>query len=149
MPFSMMEQISVIIKNDVGDIETLSQTVGAFGRSHRLSEDFLSAVNLALDEILTNVISYGYADDTRHHIAVRVSVLEDALVAEVTDDARPFNPLEAPPADTTSPLPARQVRGLGIHLARAVMDAMEYRREQGKNILVMKKRIAARARSQA
>ncbi|MGH7495094.1 MAG: ATP-binding protein [bacterium] len=139
----MMKQISVFLINDVAEIDIVSQTIGAFGRSQQLPEETLYAVNLAIDEILTNVISYGYSDSAGHLIAVRVSVLEDALVAEVTDDARPFNPLDVPPTDISSLLPPRQMSGLGIHLARKLMDAMEYRREQDKNVLIMKKRIAS------
>jgi anti-sigma regulatory factor (Ser/Thr protein kinase) len=138
-----MKQISVFLINDVAEIDVVSQTIGAFGRSQHLPEEVLYAVNLAIDEILTNVISYGYSDGAGHLIAVRVSVLEDALVAEVTDDARPFNPLDVPPTDTSSLLSAKQIGGLGIHLARKLMDGMEYRREQDKNVLIMKKRIAS------
>jgi len=138
-----MNQISLTLKNDVAEIERLSQSLEAFGRSLQLPEEFLYAVNLALDEILTNVISYGYADEAGHEIAVDVAVQQGELVAEITDDARPFNPLEAAPADTVSPLAERQVGGLGIHLARKFMDTMAYRREHGKNILIMKKRIVS------
>jgi anti-sigma regulatory factor (Ser/Thr protein kinase) len=137
-----MSEISVILKNDLAEIERLSQIVDAFGRSHHLPEDFLYGVNVALDEILTNVISYGYSGETVHEIAVRLAVHEDEFIAEITDDARPFNPLAAPPAEVEGPLSERQIGGLGIHLARTFMNEMEYRREHEKNILIMKKRIA-------
>ena len=137
-----MNQISVTLKNDVAEIERLSQIIEAFGEDHNLPADFVYAVNLALDEVLTNTISYGYADGAEHEIFVRVT-LEEALVAEVRDDARPFNPLEAPPADVASPLSERQVGGLGIHLARTLMDEMEWRREGDKNVLIMRKRFAS------
>lgn len=138
-----MEQLSILLKNDLDEIETLSQTVSAFGRRRQLPEDFLYAVNLALEEIVTNVISHGYIDEAEHHIAVRLSVQADEFVVEVTDDAQPFDPLQASPPETTSTLQARAVGGLGIHLARKLMDALEYRREQNKNILIMKKRIGS------
>ena len=138
-----MNPISVTLKNDVAEIERLSQIVETFGQSQQLPEEFLYAVNLALDEILTNVISYGYADAGEHEITVRLRFHGGELMAEVADDARPFNPLEAPAADVDSPLAERPVGGLGIHLARTLMDAVEYRREEGKNILILKKRITS------
>ena len=45
----------------------------------------------------------------------------------------------------TSPSPSeeRPVGGLGIYLVRQIMDGLEYRRQDGKNCLVMKKKITA------
>jgi anti-sigma regulatory factor (Ser/Thr protein kinase) len=67
-------------------------------------------------------------------------------MAEIEDDAQPFNPLEAPPPDVNAPLRERPLGGLGIHLARTMMDAMAYRRENGKNILTIRKKIAIEQR---
>ena len=138
-----MNSISVTLKNDLAEIERLSQSLTAFGKGHQLSDEFLYAVNVALDEILTNVISYGYADEAVHEITVDFTLHAGELIAEVADDARAFNPLQAPAADVASPLEERAVGGLGIHLARTLMDDMAYRREGDKNILIMKKRIAS------
>jgi anti-sigma regulatory factor (Ser/Thr protein kinase) len=49
--------------------------------------------------------------------------------------------LEAPPVDVRMPLEQRSIGGLGIHLVRSLMDELEYRREEGKNLFRMKKRI--------
>ncbi len=143
IPLNIMDQLSLTLKNDLVEIERLSQSLEAFGRSQQLPEELLYAVNLALDEILTNVISYGYADEAEHEITVGLGIQAGELIAEVADDALPFNPLAAPPADVNSPLEERAVGGLGIHLARTLMDTMEYRREGDKNILILKKRIAS------
>jgi len=59
----------------------------------------------------------------------------------VEDDARPFNPLERAPVDTTVPLDQKPLGGLGIHMIRHSMDELEYRRDGGRNILTMRKRI--------
>jgi anti-sigma regulatory factor (Ser/Thr protein kinase) len=139
----LMHQISLTLKNDIAEIERLSQSLEVFGRSHQLPEDFLYAVNLALEEILTNTISYGYADAAEHEITVELRLQQGELTAEIADDARPFNPLAAPEADVNSPLAERRVGGLGIHLVRKFMDAVEYRRERDKNLLIMKKRLAS------
>jgi serine/threonine-protein kinase RsbW len=60
------------------------------------------------------------------------------MKVEVEDDGRPFNPLEAPPPDIGKPLAEREVGGLGIHLVRKMMDELEYRRENDKNLLILK-----------
>lgn len=138
-----MNEISVVLKNEIAEIERLSEIVSEFGNAHHLSEEFLYAVNLALDEILTNTISYGYADQAAHEITVTLRVLGNELVAEIVDDARAFDPLAAPKVDVDLPLEQKEIGGLGIHLTRTLMDEMAYRREQDKNVLLMKKRIAS------
>ena len=138
-----MNEISVVLQNEIDEIERLSEIVSEFGGEHYLSEEFVYAVNLALDEILTNTISYGYADKDTHEITVTLRVLDNELCAEIVDDARAFDPLSAPKADVDLPLEQRNVGGLGIHLARTLMDEMTYRREQDKNVLLMKKRIVS------
>jgi anti-sigma regulatory factor (Ser/Thr protein kinase) len=94
-----------------------------------------------LEEIITNVISYGYKDGLGHEISVRLSWKDPNIKVEVEDDGRPFNPLEAPPPDMVKPLAERNVGGLGIHLVREMMDELEYRRESDKNILVLRTKI--------
>ena len=137
----MSRRISVQLKNNISEIERLSQIVTEFGERHHLPPKVLFEVNLALEEILANIISYGYEANDEHQIVVTISLKNGELTAEVEDDGRPFNPLEAPEPDISRPLEERPVGGLGIHLVRSLMDGLEYRRQQGKNLLVMKKKV--------
>jgi len=104
-----------------------------------LPGDVVSAVRLALEEVLTNVIRYGFRDGCSQ--AVRVHLARDAngVTARVEDDGCPFNPLAHPPPAVDRPIEARPIGGLGVWLTRWAMDALDYRREGGKNILVMRK----------
>lgn len=133
--------ISVFIKNDLAKIARVSEIVEALGQKHGVSAEALYAVNLAIDEILTNVISYGYPDQDEHQILIRLELIDEELVAEIEDDARPFNPLEAPTPEVDAPLLEKPVGGLGIYFAKTMMDGMAYRREHEKNILTMRKKI--------
>jgi serine/threonine-protein kinase RsbW len=72
-----------------------------------------------------------------------------AVVVTVEDDAREFNPLLHPEVDTTAPLDARAIGGLGVALLRQLMDDVSYARMDGKNILVLKKQIADTQSSRA
>ena len=65
----------------------------------------------------------------------------DELTIRVEDDGRAFDPLQAPPPDLDLPLEERPVGGLGIHIVRSVMDAVEYQRRGGRNVLTMRKTI--------
>ena len=60
---------------------------------------------------------------------------------EILDDGRPFNPFAQATPDTTLPLEARRVGGLGIHLVQKVMDEVSYERRIDKNLVKLVKSI--------
>ena len=132
---------SLQLKNDLAELDRVREAVTEFAGRHDVPAEPLFHLNLALEEVLTNVISYGYDDSGEHELIVRLGFQQGELWAEVEDDARPFNPLETPPVDVQMPLEERSIGGLGIHLVRSLMDELEYRREEGKNLFRMKKRI--------
>ena len=140
---TMSKPMSIRFKNNLSEVERLGQVVAEFAELYHLPPNLGFEINMALEESLTNVISYGYDDSDEHEIMIRLSCKGEEVTAEVEDDGRPFNPLEAAAPDTSKPLEERPVGGLGIHLLRKLMDDVEYKRQQGKNLLAMKKRISS------
>ncbi len=134
--------MSVTLVNDRSEVERLSRLVDAFGAAEGLQPDSIFSVSLALDEVVTNIIRYAHDDGRQHPIVVRLTLEPGVLTAEVEDDGRAFNPLEAQAPDLHASIEERPIGGLGIHLARSVMSSVEYRREAGRNVLTMKKRVA-------
>lgn len=137
----MGEKISIEFKSELSELGKLAQIVAEFGQRHHLSSQALFHTNLALEEILTNVISYAYDDSKEHQIIVCLLVEQGELTVKVEDDGRPFNPLEVPEPDIQKPLEERPIGGLGIHLVRNLMDRLEYRRHNGRNLLIMRKKV--------
>ena len=137
----MESRLSLVLRNRLSELKRMSEAVSDWCRGNNISSAVEFHVNLALDEIISNVIRYGWKDSGEHQFNVRLSFLNDEVTVEVEDDATPFNPLEVPAPDLDLPLDARPVGGLGIHLVRQVMDGLEYRCFDGKNLLVMKKKI--------
>lgn len=135
------ENLDVVITNDLSEIGRLSMIVEDFVARHDLSAQTAFELNLALDELLTNVISYGYADELEHKINIRGSIVDDLIVIEIEDDGREFNPFELKEPDLNAALMERPIGGLGIHLVRKMIDVVEYRRRDGKNIVVLKKNV--------
>ncbi len=92
---------------------------------------------LVFEEMVTNVIRYGYDDEELHIVDVTVSVTDDDVVMVVSDDGKPFNPLEqADPAAPTS-LADAQIGGLGIMLVRKAARDVTYARTDGRNLLTV------------
>jgi len=133
--------IAVELRNDMSEIDRIQRLVEERTAEWALSPSSLNAINVSLDEILTNIISYSYDDGGEHSIAVRVALETDGQVTiEVADDGRPFNPLAMPEPDTGAAIDDRPIGGLGIHLVLRLMDDVAYRREDDRNILTLKRR---------
>jgi len=137
----MSEVIAVELKNQLSEIERLARIVDDFGRRHGIEAQIIYNMKLALDEILTNIISYAYDDAKEHIIVIRLSLDQEKWTVEVEDDGRLFNPLNAPEPDTKQLLGERPIGGLGIHLVRKLIDELEYRRQNDRNILVMRLKV--------
>jgi anti-sigma regulatory factor (Ser/Thr protein kinase) len=135
--------LEIVLTNRPEEQPRLLRALEAFAAEHRLPAKVLQAADLALEEHVTNVLKYAYVDTAPHEIRVCLSCDGGALYVEVADDGRAFNPLEVPPVDTSIPLEERPIGGLGIHLMRRFMDTLDYRRESGRNILRMTKRLEA------
>jgi serine/threonine-protein kinase RsbW len=94
---------------------------------------------LALEELVTNCIKYGYDDEAEHIITVRVEFTPGEMSMTVEDDGHPFNPLEQAEPDTGLPIEDRPIGGLGIHMLRKMSDRMEYARIDGRNRVTLHK----------
>ncbi len=137
----MSEATVITLKNDLSELERVGTVVNGFGKRHGLPDKVVFELGLALDEVLTNVVSYAY-DGGEHEITIRLSLGSAAVTVEVEDDGRPFDPLQVAAPDLDRRLEDRAVGGLGLHLVRKVMDSLAYHRRGGKNLLIMCKRVA-------
>ena len=138
----MTGPISLTLVNQLSEVSKISGFVEAFGVEEGLKPEAVFSLNLALDEVVTNVIRYAHDDDGQEHpIVVRLALERDVLTAQVEDDGRAFNPLEAPAPDLDASLDERPIGGLGIFLVRSVMNSVEYRREDRRNVLIMRKNV--------
>jgi len=131
----------LLLRNQYADIERLARAVAAFGLAHRLSEDMVGDIRLALEEAVTNIIMHGYTDTEDHEIEIRFSFSADRVSFTIIDDGQPFDPLQAPSPDLKHDFDDMPVGGLGVHLYRQLMDNVSYQRVDHRNILVLAKRI--------
>ncbi len=135
------KELEYRLKNELDEIQTLAEAIKMFAETHNIPDRIAFQVNLSLDELLTNTISYGFPEGGEHVISVRIAFQGEVLVIETRDDGLAFNPLENAEPDTSQGIEERSIGGLGIHLVRNLMDEIEYRREENQNILVLKKLI--------
>ena len=99
-------------------------------------------IDLAVDELFTNIASYAYAPGSGE-ATIQLNFDEASRVASVTfiDSGVPYDPLQKPDPDVTLSAEEREIGGLGIYMAKKATDKMEYRRENDRNILTIYKKI--------
>ena len=129
------------LKNDLSELENLCQNCEEIGRSINVSDKSIFEMNLALDELFTNIISYGFNDLREHIIKISITVEGDQLEMRIEDDGIPFNPLESKTPDFQCGIEDCKIGGLGIHLIKKLMDDLQYQRVADKNILVLKRKL--------
>ena len=131
---------SIELRNDLSELARLAERLRQFGACHAISARTVHDLNLALEEVITNIISYGFDAGTEHQIRVDLRLEDAQLTTRLEDDGRAFDPLAVPEPDLDVPLEERSVGGLGILLVRRLMDQVTYSRLDGRNVLLMIKR---------
>lgn len=136
-----MSRVETRVTNTLASIACAADLVASIATAHDLPRDIASHMSVALDEVLSNIVKYGYTDSEVHQIHLSLSVADGMLIAEVEDDARPFDPLSVPEPDLDVPFEARRAGGLGVHFIRTLMSEVAYSRVGERNRLVLKKRL--------
>ncbi|MCY3852387.1 MAG: ATP-binding protein [Gammaproteobacteria bacterium] len=131
---------TLIVPNRIEEIRTIERFLVEFSEQHDFPPETLFQIQLSLEEMFTNVVSYGYDDDTEHEIEIVLSRNGKTVTVEIADDGRPFDPLkDAPEMDAESALAERRVGGAGIALTKTMMTDLRYHRDDGRNHLIMVK----------
>jgi serine/threonine-protein kinase RsbW len=131
----MKTELKLLIENRLSDLVELTKKADGFMESHHLPIEIVYKVHLILEEVLTNIIKYAYKDTIKHDIIIEMILKENELVLEFEDDGEEFDPLGAPVPKNRESISESAVGGLGIHLVKQMVDGIEYRRYNDRNIL--------------
>ncbi len=99
-------------------------------------------LQIAVEELFVNIASYAYAPG--HGDAVigcRVEEDPPSITVQLRDWGKPFDPLAKKDADVTLSAEDRDIGGLGIYMVKNSMDAVDYKREDGQNVLTIRKNL--------
>lgn len=121
-----------------GSLEPIRDFIATFATAYDIDKKKIFKLNLAVDEIASNIMNYGYPlagiDDGT--IQVSIEYQDGQLRVILEDHAIPFNPIERSlptPEDLMKPVEDRPIGGLGIFLARQSVDFFDYEYKEGKN----------------
>lgn len=120
-------------------ISFIENELKKFDFSHKIITQF----NLVVEELFVNVASYSYKDNENGKCKIAIDYNQDKqeVTLSIEDNGIKFNPLEIEDPDTTLSAEERPIGGLGILLVKKNMDNIEYKYEDNKNILILRKNI--------
>ena len=98
-------------------------------------------LGVALEELFVNIAHYAYPEEKNGKLSLSIEFVENTIVMVFIDAGIPFNPLEREDPDITLAADERAIGGLGIFMVKETMDSVEYKYENGQNILTIKKKL--------
>ncbi len=137
----MSDWAEIRIVNRLEDMPGVAAVVERFGVEHEVPSQVINDVNVALDEVLSNIIAYAYDDAERSEIVIRLACRAGEVLVDIEDAGKPFDPLQAPAPDLGTTLAERKIGGLGIHFIKSLMDTVVYARVDGINRLRLRKKL--------
>ena len=127
----------------LGEVARVGAALAEFADAHAVPASIRRSMNVVLDELLTNTLSYGFAGRESGEVTIEVELRADRLSVTLTDDGPPFNPFGMAAPDTAPSVEERRIGGLGIHLVRRMMDEVSYHRRTDRNVVTLTKLLTA------
>jgi anti-sigma regulatory factor (Ser/Thr protein kinase) len=139
-----LTKISRHFKAEAGELiliyDFISKTLDKSG----VSQQYILLLQMAADEIFTNITEYGYKDSGRENgVTVELGVEGGVINLVFVDCGVPFDPMTAQIPDISLSAEERPFGGLGIHMVRSSMDDVSYTRDGERNVLMLSKKIIA------
>lgn len=126
-PVSPKAEARLTLKSQLAELARVQQWVDELARRHQISAETVNAIQLCLEEALSNVIRHGYAGQPTHALTVAFHAADNStLTFTIEDGALPFNPLEVKPPSTPPTLEDLTPGGQGIHLMRRFAGSLAW-----------------------
>lgn len=124
------------------NIVTATEFINSALNDEGCSDGARALIDIAIDDLFCNIARYAYGED-EGYVLLRFEFDKMAKTASVTfiDRGIPFDPLKKKDPDITLSAEARKIGGLGIYMVKRIMDAVEYKYEDGCNMIRITKKI--------
>ena len=131
-------QLRIEVPNERERLGELLTAIDSALIEHRIAPEVRNDLQLIAEEVVCNAMDYGLDEDMRgpqHLIVVDIARQENRLHVEFRDTGKPFDPLSQPVPELEACILDRPLGGLGVHLIRAIAEAVSYERDEPYNIL--------------
>ena len=130
---NILSQIRLPAKRE--NLEKFSEQILQCAEKQGIDRKRLMQINLSLEEVLVNICDYSYRDNEGDIEVICGLDNDNRFVIEITDSGIPFDIDSFDEPDMNADISERKVGGLGIYLIKKMMDDIQYRFEDNKNIL--------------
>ena len=130
---NILSQIRLPAKRE--NLEKFSEQILQCAEKQGIDRKRLMQINLSLEEVLVNICDYSYRDNEGDIEVICGLDNDNRFVIEITDSGIPFDIDSFDEPDLNADISERKVGGLGIYLIKKMMDDIQYRFEDNKNIL--------------
>jgi len=132
---SIGHRAQFVIDAELSEIERINHRLDDFAKEHEVSNGIIQKLKIAIDELVTNIISHGFVDGDDQSIEISFDCSDKQLIVEIIDEGVPFNVFEAAKPDTTLSIEDREIGGLGTLLVNELIDEVAYQRRNNTNVV--------------
>jgi anti-sigma regulatory factor (Ser/Thr protein kinase) len=137
-----MRSIEIQMRNEISELARVRDALDSLGEELPVRPRVLMQLQVALDEIVSNVVKYSWSDGADHEFLVRITADTETVTLEIIDDGVAFDPRSAPNLDALPADRRPHLGGRGIHMIRQLVDDFAYRRIDGRNHTTLTKHCA-------
>ena len=135
----MKKEIS--IRNRLDELERVNRFVEEICEELGLDMELQMNLNLVIEEVVVNVISYAYPESKEANIELQAESDGKELTFVLSDHGNEFDPTLSDGANMDENPAERKLGGMGIYIVKNIMNEVTYQRLEGKNLLTMRKEI--------
>lgn len=117
-----VESFDVSLSNEAQNASIVSEQIIEFAKKHDIPNRESQIVGLAAEEMVDNIITYGYKKKSHNYIDVNLKLIDDTLLLRIRDDGVPFDPTKVEDNDE------EEFSTSGIKLIKNLTDKISYMR---------------------
>ena len=130
-----------IFKGEKENLPKMIALISEFAQEMKIEEGFTNNLCVVADEMLSNIIKYGYAEFTDDiFIRLLYNVDQNEFVMTIIDRAEKFDPFSVDNKPLEGNISKRKEGGLGILIVKKLMSEYAYDYINHKNIVTLKKK---------
>ena len=131
----MADGIDITLTADAAALPVVEAALEEFAESHELPPRTGYTLALIVEELVTNIVKYGYAGADAGPLQLTVKLDSGGVVGTLVDAGAPFDPTAMAAPDVEAEMEERRIGGLGVHLVRTMSEDFSYRRDDGHNVV--------------
>jgi len=121
---------------DINSLQDVFKFIDSFDAKYHLGAATRYAVDLAIEELFTNMIKYNQKKSGE--VEICLDLKENNLIISLTDfDVEPFDITKVKEYNSKQKIEKRPIGKVGIHLIRKMMDKVDYRHQDNNNIITL------------